>query len=87
MTISDEWNGDHDPDEAPVDLDRPEDEDDDVCIPCPYCGREILEESERCPHCEHYISREDAPPARKPIWILVGVVLCLYVVFRWIVLK
>jgi len=87
MKISDKWDGDHDPDEGSLDLDRPEDEDDDCCVPCPYCGREILEESEQCPHCEHYISREDAPSARKPIWILVGVVLCLYVVYRWIVLK
>ena len=32
-----------------------------------------------------FISKEDAPSARKPIWILVGVVACLYVVYRWIV--
>ena len=31
-------------------------------IPCPYCGAEIHDETERCPHCEHYISKEDAPP-------------------------
>jgi len=84
--VEDEWDDDHDPDEGPVDLDLPED-DDDLCVPCPYCGREILEESERCPHCAHYISSEDAPPARKPIWFLIGVVACLYVVYRWIVLN
>jgi hypothetical protein len=62
-------------------------DDDDLCIPCPYCGREILEESERCPHCERYLSKEDAPPARKPLWIWVGVIVCLYVVYRWIFWK
>ena len=52
---------------------------------CPHCGRRILEESERCPHCEKYLSREDAPYVRKPLWIWVGVIACLYVVYRWIV--
>jgi hypothetical protein len=83
--LNDEWEGEPDPDQEPEDLELEQDEDDDLCSPCPHCGREILEESERCPHCEHYLSREDAPPARKPIWILLGVVACLYVVYRWIV--
>jgi hypothetical protein len=53
-------------------------------IPCPYCRREIHEESQRCPYCEHYISQEDAPPGRKPWWLIVGVVFCLFVVYLWI---
>jgi hypothetical protein len=47
--------------------------------------------SRRCPpilglrtYCEHYISEEDAPPARKPWWIILGTLLCLYIVYRWI---
>jgi hypothetical protein len=83
--LNDEWDGEPDPDQEPDYLEVEQDEDDDLCGPCPHCGREILEESERCPYCEHYLSREDAPPARKPIWILLGVVACLYVVYRWIV--
>jgi hypothetical protein len=40
----------------------------------------------RCPHCENYLSEEDeAAPSRKPWWIIVGVLVCLYVVYRWIV--
>jgi hypothetical protein len=62
----------------------PED-DDESTIACPHCRRQIHEEAERCPYCEKYISEEDAPPARKPWWILIGVGLCLYVVYRWIV--
>ena len=36
--------------------------DDEPTIECPYCGREIHEDAQRCPHCERYISDEDAPP-------------------------
>ena len=53
-------------------------------IPCPYCRRPIYEDSQRCPHCENYIVEEDAVPAHKPWWIIVGVLLAFYVVYRWI---
>lgn len=59
------------------------DEGDDVLAPCPYCGREILEDSERCPRCGTYISREDAPHRPKPWWIVVGAIAGLYAVYRW----
>ena len=64
--------------------DEAEDNDDEPTVPCPYCKRQIHEDSERCPYCEQYISTEDAPGGRKPWWIVTGVVLCLYIVFRWI---
>ncbi len=67
-----------------VEGDGDDGDEDEPTIPCPYCRREIHEESERCPHCGHYISREDAP-ARKPWWLVLGVGVCLYVVYRWIV--
>jgi hypothetical protein len=60
----------------PKDHDGPEQDDEEPTIPCPYCRRAIHEDSERCPYCERYISREDAP-ARKPWWIILGVVACL----------
>ena len=53
-------------------------------IPCPYCKRQVHEDSPRCPYCEQYISEEDAPPSGKPWWIIVGTLLCLYAVYRWI---
>jgi hypothetical protein len=62
-------------------------EDEDSTIPCPYCRRQIHEDSERCPYCEKYLSREDAPPGRKPWWMILGVGACLYVVYRWIVMR
>src|SRR5262249_54404117 len=60
----------------------------DDTVPCKYCRREIYEESARCPYCEKYISAEydEDVPARKPWWLLVGVLLCLYAVYRWITL-
>jgi hypothetical protein len=60
-------------------------EDDEPTIPCPYCKRPIHEDAQRCPYCENYISEEDAPPSRKPWWILLGALLGLYAVYRWIV--
>jgi hypothetical protein len=53
-------------------------------IPCPYCRREIHEDSPRCPHCGQYISEEDAPPTRKPWWIIVGVLLGLLGIWLWV---
>ena len=78
----DDWDDDFDADEGD-DLDASDDEDEPT-VPCPYCRRPIHEEAERCPHCEHYISEEDAPPARKPWWILVGAAAGLYAVYRLI---
>jgi ferredoxin-thioredoxin reductase catalytic subunit len=59
-------------------------EDSDDTVPCPYCRREIHEDAQRCPHCGNYISEEDSPPSRKPWWLVAGVILCLYAVYRWI---
>ena len=61
------------------------DEDEEPTIQCPYCRREILEDLVRCPHCERYISQEDGPSQPKSWLIVIGVVLCLYVVYHWIV--
>jgi uncharacterized paraquat-inducible protein A len=62
--------------------DEPADEDD--TIPCPYCRRLIHEDAQRCPYCENYMSSEDAPAAAKPMWIIVGFLLCFLVVVLWI---
>lgn len=63
------------PDEADMD------QDDDIgdTRPCPYCGKPISELAEVCPHCRSYISLEDAP-SRKPLWIIIGVVVCLVII-------
>jgi len=63
----------------------PDDDEDEPTVPCPYCRREMHEDSPRCPHCGNYVSREDAPPSRKPWWIIIGGLLALYAVYRWVV--
>ncbi len=75
-------NIEDDSDEDDID-DYPEDEDE-ATVPCPYCQRAIHEDAQRCPYCERYISEEDTPGRAKPWWIVLGVVVCLYIVFRWI---
>jgi hypothetical protein len=62
-----------------------EEDEDEPTIPCPYCRRDIHEESQRCPYCENYISQEDTPSSGHSWWIVVGVVVCLFAVYRWIV--
>jgi hypothetical protein len=71
-------------DEDGWDDDQEDETGDEETIPCPHCKRQIHEDAQRCPHCGNYISEEDAPPSRKPWWIIVGVVLILYIAYRWI---
>jgi predicted nucleic acid-binding Zn ribbon protein len=70
-------------DEDDDDYAEEEDGDDDDTVECPYCGAAIYEDAVRCPRCENYLSREDAP-SRKPLWIVVTAVICLFVVIAWI---
>jgi hypothetical protein len=74
----DGWDDEDDVDELPAA------EDEDVFVPCPYCRRPIYDDSERCPECGAYLSREDEP-YRKPWWLIVGVAACLYAVYHWTV--
>ena len=72
----DDWDddsdsGDQDPDDEPT-------------IPCPYCRREILEDSPRCPFCEQYISAEDSPGPGKPFWVVATALICLAIAL-WLV--
>lgn len=78
VTIDDEWDDDYESGDCDG-----VDKDGDATVSCPYCSRDIPEDTPRCPYCETYISEEDAPPAKKPWWIVIGVVICLYIVYRW----
>jgi len=71
--------------EDDFDADDWDDQDDEATTPCPYCRREIFEDSVRCPHCGEYISEEDSPPSRKPWWIVLGALLCLFAIWQWII--
>ena len=72
--INDDLDDSDDPDE---------DEDDDATAPCPYCRRPVYDDAEWCPGCGQYLSREDVP-RRRPWWFVLGVVICLGVVLRWV---
>lgn len=70
----DDWDEDEEEDEG-------EGED---TIPCPHCRRQIYDGAERCPNCGEYISIEDGPRERKPIWIVATCVVCLVVALFWV---
>jgi predicted nucleic acid-binding Zn ribbon protein len=76
--IDDDWDEDFDAD------DDYGDDDEEPTLPCPHCRAEIHEDAQRCPHCGEYISEEDTrPAARKPWWIILGVLAVMYLVYRW----
>jgi hypothetical protein len=60
-----------------------EDSDDEPTVPCAYCRREILEDAPQCPYCERYISEEDHPSRRQPVWIIVTALICLGIAIWW----
>ena len=59
------------------------DADDEPTVPCPYCRREILEDSPRCPFCERFISAEDHARPQQPAWVIVTAVVCLAAAVWW----
>lgn len=60
-----------------------DDSDDEPTVPCPYCRREILEDTPRCPHCERYISAEDHAAPGKPLWVVVTALILLGMAVWW----
>ena len=61
-------------------------DDDDALIDCPYCGEPIFDDAERCPYCECYISEQDRPPTTRPWWFVLGFLLCIAIIYLWILL-
>jgi hypothetical protein len=74
---------DWDADEAEYGVDT-EDSGDEPTVPCPYCRRDILEDSPRCPYCERYLSEEDHAGPRKPVWITWTALICLGIAIWWV---
>ena len=71
---NEDWNDDE---EAGYDGDERDGHDDEPTVLCPYCRREILEDSPRCPYCERYISEEDHAAPGKPLWVILTALVCL----------
>ena len=82
--IDDDEDGEDDDPEDPADEDKL---DEPAEVPCPYCGRPIADDEERCRHCGSYISLEDAPYVRSHPWWWVAIVVLLIAVilllWRW----
>ena len=72
---------DDDDDLDTSDLDNVEE----TTLPCPACGEEIYDDAERCPQCGHYLTREDAPRSKPPVWIIVGAIVCIVIVVLWVI--
>lgn len=52
--------------------------------PCPHCGAEIYDDSEYCPRCERFLSREEVRTPSQPRWVVVTAAVCL-VFFLWLI--
>ena len=63
---SDEYDAarDYDPEEPETYPDGVHDDDGPPTVPCPHCRADVLEDSEQCPRCGNYLSKEDAPRQR-----------------------
>jgi hypothetical protein len=84
---NDDWEDDDSewtPDDEDENKEWQEEEDDDDTVPCPHCNTPVYEGAEQCPHCGNYLSEEDKPREIKPLWIIVGGLLCLAIVALWI---
>ena len=64
--------------------DAPDDEEEEPTVPCPYCRREIIEDSPYCPHCERYISDEDHAIPGQPLWVIATALICLGIAIWWV---
>jgi predicted nucleic acid-binding Zn ribbon protein len=73
---------DEDDRDLPLESDR-SDDDDPPIDPCPHCGKMVHEEAEWCHHCGNFLSKEDAPPKRVPMWVLIGTALVLGMMAFW----
>jgi hypothetical protein len=72
-----------DDEEDDFDIDADGEDSSDVLMECPYCRERIYDDAVRCPHCEKYLSREDAP-SHTPLWIVVCGILALGAALTWV---
>jgi len=45
-------------------------------FPCPYCKKMIPDDADLCNYCRNFIVRDSS---RLPMWIVIGIILCLVV--------
>lgn len=58
-------------------------------LPCPACGRDIYDDAPYCPHCDADLTDAAARDgvSRKPWWIVLGTLACLWIFSRWILMR
>ena len=88
MSYQDDFEEDDDDESEIQDGEPPDpDIDDDESSetePCPYCGKPVYEHADACPHCHKYTSRDDSP-TRKPLWIIIGVIVTVAaMIWYWV---
>ena len=74
--------------EYPDEDDLDDDDSESSVFPCPQCGEEIYEDSDRCPYCGEYILSSHAYSTmshpwkgRNVVWIILGLLGALSVAF------
>jgi hypothetical protein len=70
--------------DEPVASDVGDDDGEADTAPCPYCGKQVYDAADVCPHCHSFISMAEVRP-RRPWWLVAGVVVCVVVVMIWVV--
>jgi zinc-ribbon domain len=85
VAVDDDWDEPDDGWEPDDDEWQPDAQDEDETAPCPHCQAPVYEGAEQCPACGIYLSEEDAPPSRKPWWLVLGAVLGLFAVYLWVI--
>lgn len=84
VATEDDWDDDSGEEWGADDTEYvPSEGDDDPTMACPHCRATIFDESEQCPECGKYLSAEDGPPTRKPLWVVVTALICLAVALLW----
>ena len=71
------WSDDEDDDGNLAHEHEHGDDDGDTTIVCPHCDALTYDDAEQCSNCGEYLSREDAPRQRQPLWITVTLILLL----------
>lgn len=69
-------------DEGPDDHDRDAPNASIDLVTCPHCAKSLWEQAERCHHCGRYVIEAESR-SQIPIWIWIGIILCLLMAVIW----
>ncbi|HYO23423.1 MAG TPA: hypothetical protein VEQ85_00580 [Lacipirellulaceae bacterium] len=61
-------------------------DDDSSVVDCPQCGRGVYEDAPYCPYCDCDLEDHAARPRRR-WWVILGLMACVYILYRWITLR